>query len=492
MSSCSPKTRLARAWISILLFLSACMPLSAPPGAPANIPATLPAVEPTFTPLPTLTPLDRQPQLNSTPTPASQTVYGEPAGCLPAAEQAARTTEEMLAYADSLLTWSTPLARRKILNVWNAFRQAYAPTGEAVLAFSAGDVQNRYLIQEALDALHVAGFIAWLRADAKIGDHILAIPLRAGVLDGAWGGYVRAYFAGSAALPAEDPNVRAALKLTPCRWMVAAGLAPDLPPGALEGATWTQPDFAAAATAYLAPTDEAAYEVAKRIAWLDGRSEAPALMCGPLAWAITNDAGAFPPGYGAWFQAPKSFWLPKPSENGRPWSLFPPETYVLQRFKGPLGSFDLGIYPLQAGDLLYTYSSGDGFDHVLVVSEVDADGNRFAVTNLVQVSPESSVTIQRVLLYNEADPGAGILRNQWANDRVNGRTGDKAFEIFRWAWREKDVQGQPAAYIVQPGDTLPLVAARWRTPPALIASANRLDPASQLPIGQELMIPPNE
>ncbi len=352
-------------------------------------------------------------------------------------------------------------------------------------------MQNRYTIQEMLNALQVAGFATWYRQNPLAGEHILAVRLRPGILDSEWGEYVRAYFAGSDTQPANDPQILPTLKITPCRWMIAAGLAPDLAAGELENASWAQPDFQNAALAYLAPTDADAVEIAHQIGWLDGLNESPALMCGPLAWAITATAGAFPPGYGAWYRSPKSFWLPKPSENGRPWSLFPPETYDLQRFNQPLASYDLNQSPLEVGDLVYTYSASDGFDHLLVVSESDPDGNRFSVTNLVQVKPKLAYSIQRVLLYKADDPAAGIYHNQWANDRENGRTGDKGFEIFRWAWRAKDISGQPAQYRVRPGDSLPLVAARWRTPPQLIASANQLDPSAPLQIGQLLTIPPN-
>jgi hypothetical protein len=450
---------------------------------PVAFPSPPRRAQPTLTPLPTDVP--GSPTL--TPTSSLPPAYGEPAGCLSASEQFGRTSAQMLAYTDRLLGLSTPLAKRQLARAWNASARDYLPTGQDALAFATGAVQNRYTLQTMLNALHVAGFAAWLRQDEPNGEHILAVRIAPGVLDGPWGGYVRAAFLGAQA----DDTVIPTMRLTPCRWMVALGLAPDLPTGRLENANWDQPDFAVAAQAYLAKDSPAAFAVAHRIAWLDGVSESPALMCGPLAWAISADAGAFPPGYGGWYGNPKSFWLPKPSENGRPWSLFPPEAYILRTSSQPLGSADWSAYPLAVGDLVYTYSGGFGFDHVLVVSESDTDGNRFAVTNLVKHKPVESFSIQRILLYSPVDPDAGYFRDQWVNDRENGRTGDKGFEVFRWAWREKDLSGQPARYIVQPGDSLPLVAARWKTPPTLIIQANRIDPSAPLQVGQELVIPPN-
>ena len=256
--------------------------------------------------------------------------------------------------------------------------------------------------------------------------------------------------------------------------------------------SWQQPDFVTAGQPFLAANTAEAFQVARQINWLnDSNGESPVLMCGPLAWSILNRAGAFPPGYGEWLNNPKSFWLPKPSENGRPWSLFPPDSYSVARFSDPIASFDFSRYPLQPGDLVYTYSGGDGFDHILVVTEEDGNGKVFTVSNLIKIYPQTAYSIQHLLLYDSSDPNAGVYRNEWSKDLRNGRTGHKGFEVFRWKWREKDLSGKAAAYQVAPGDSLALVAAKWRTPPERIASANQLDPAQALKVGQELSIPPN-
>jgi hypothetical protein len=214
-------------------------------------------------------------------------------------------------------------------------------------------------------------------------------------------------------------------------------------------------------------------------------------MCGPLVWSICSDAGVFPPGYGDWLSGPKSFWLPKPEVNGRPWSLFPPETYRVIHIHDPLGRYDFSILPLHPGDMLYTYSGGDGFDHVLVVTEEDEQGRIYAVSNVIRYKPEKRFTIERILLYDPNDAQAGYFRNQWSKDLANGRTGQKGFEVFRWNWRAKDIEGVDVSYIVQPGDTLPLVAARWHTPPEEILKANGLEMDAQLLVGQELIVPAN-
>jgi hypothetical protein len=96
-----------------------------------------------------------------------------------------------------------------------------------------------------------------------------------------------------------------------------------------------------------------------------------------------------------------------------------------------------------------------------------------------------------VVFANLYDPAAGVAKNDWHADRLNGRTGHAGFDVFRWAWVDKDVKGAAVPYAVQVGDTLGLVAARWRTPAELIARYNGLTMEADLSIGQELMIPPN-
>jgi hypothetical protein len=160
-------------------------------------------------------------------------------------------------------------------------------------------------------------------------------------------------------------------------------------------------------------------------------------------------------------------------------------------FRQPLSAFDFAAFPLYPGDFLYTYSKKDGFDHMLVITEKDAAGNVYTVTNLVKIFPEKKVSIERAVFYNESDRALGLAHNEWAVDMKNGRTGHDGFDVFRWTWMTKDITGQPAAYTVRPGDTLGLVAERWKTPAGQIARYNDLALDAALRIGQVLQIPPN-
>jgi len=419
---------------------------------------------------------------------------GEPAGCLSVSNQSAlQDVRAMLNYADSLLGFSRTLTDRLLPDSYNAYTGVFTFDPYGVGSLNVDDVENQFLIQRMLDALQVAGFVSWLRQTPDQGLHILIIPLRdPAVLQSSWKPYIEAYWLDRTALPAGDPKILPTLKLPPCGWMVEQGFAPALDASwwALDGTDW--PDYPRAAVPYLAATNTDAARVARQIDWLgEIFPEGPDTMCGPLAWSILHDAGAFPPGFGAWAVSAKAFWLAKPEENGRPWSLFPKDTYTVKSIRSPLGMYDFRDFPLYPGDFLYTYSARDGFDHMFIITETDGAGNVYTVSNIVKVNPERSTTIERVLLLNINDPFIGIARNEWARDKVNGRTGHAGFEIFRWSWMEKDISGQPARYTVMPGDTYGLIAARWKTPADQIAEYNGDTMDSDLSIGQVVLIPPN-
>lgn len=419
---------------------------------------------------------------------------GEPAGCLSSSEQAAlMDAHAMLQHAQQLLAFSDVLSDRLLPNSWNAYTNLYSFDEFGALTLYVEDIDNQFLVQRILNALHVSGFVAYLRKTSDQGLHILAIPLiDPGVTQSNWAPYLQAYWLSRTALPLGDPYLQPAMKLPPCAWMFERGFAP-----AVDASWYTSdlvgwPDYTRAATSYLAPTNADAKRIAEQINWLGDRfPEGPDTMCGPLVWSILFDSGVFPPGWGGWLVGSKVFWLAKPDKNGRPWSLFPKDSYRAYVFHEPLGKFDFSKFPLYPGDFLYTYSEKDGFDHMLVVTEVDGAGNVYTITNIVKVDPERKTTIEHVLLLNNNDTTSGIARNEWAKDKINGRTGHAGFEVFRWAWMEKDISGQPVSYTVQPGDTVGIIAAYWKTPAQRIAGYNGIETDTPLAVGQVLIIPPN-
>jgi hypothetical protein len=500
-------TTTARLLLLVSMLLSGCQTAVQPPAtqveaAAAAVPtitAVISTTEPVFTVVPE--PLEeptQEPTLEPTHEPISvlpPRSAGEPVGCLPPEAQEEFTTSlEMLAYADRLLKLPQPLAKRILTASWNGQADRYFHSELDVYTLTVSSLKNDYGLQKVLNALHVAGFAAWLRESPDQGLHILAVALLDPVWqDSDWALYIRSYWQDRHSIPEGDPYVIANLKLPPCRWMVERGFAPpvDADWWASNPVDW--PDYTLTASSYLASTTEDANRVAEKIDWLGpGLKEEANTMCGPLAWAQMNDAGAFPPGAGGWLNNPKNFWLSLPPENGRPWSLFPPELYQVYQITQPLSTFDFGRWPLYPGDFLYTYSLRIGFDHMVLVNEVDEDGNIWVITNRVWVRPEKKLTIERVILANFHDPELGIARNEWKLDRKNGITGHAGFDVFRWAWMEKDVNSEPVAYTVQLGDTVGLIAARWRTPADLIARYNGIEIDEDLLLGQELTIPPNE
>lgn len=420
---------------------------------------------------------------------------GDPAGCLSAEAQSELAAGmDMLAYADSLIALDWTLGQRVLPGAWNATTQRYEYDTNRAISLDVSTVKNEYLLQSMLNALHVAGFVAWLRDGARPDQdaHILAVPLVAPeILDETWKPYVDSYWQGPQSTPEGDPYVRPALKLPPCAWMVERGLAPQVDAGWWAENRTGWPDYAAAGEAYLAATTQEANHIARQIDYLGAQLEGADTVCGPLSWSILRDAGAFPPGMGAWLGGSRTFWLADPPVNGRPWSLFPPGTYTVHHFGQPISEFDFGAWPLYPGDFFYTYSAKDGFDHMFVVTEVDAQGNVYTVTNLVHQGDEKQVTIERALLLNLYQPGPGLVYNEW-RDRSNGRTGHDGFDVFRWDWMEKDILGQDVLYTLQPGDTLGLVSLRWKTPADRIAQYNQISGDASLFVGQKLRIPPNK
>ncbi|HEY9078391.1 MAG TPA: LysM peptidoglycan-binding domain-containing protein [Anaerolineaceae bacterium] len=412
----------------------------------------------------------------------------EPAGCLSLEKQAAMTVMRMLDYASSFIPTNSPLSNRSLPRGWNSLTSSYQEGG-GVLFLSFNDLKQLYEINDYARALYVAGFLPWVRQDPLYGLHILAIPLIPGkTVPQTWEAYVQAYWSSDDSRP-PDKTIITKLRLAPCRWMQQARFAPSLSASWMESSSWHYPDLDRGSRPFIAPTYASAIKVAVQINWVEnGDVESPTNMCGPLTWAILQQSRAFPPMIGGWEKGPISFWLPSPKQTGRPWNLFPSGYYYKRSFSTPLSQFNFENFPLYPGDLIYAYSEADGFDHIFVITEIDRYGRRYAVSNVVIMKPQISVTIDRVLIYDPFKPDRGILKSTW-NDIVNGRTGHNGFEVFRWSWLQKDVSGVAASHKIQAGDTLASIATLWHTDPTLIADRNQLDSSKQLQIGEVITIP---
>ncbi len=194
---------------------------------------------------------------------------------------------------------------------------------------------------------------------------------------------------------------------------------PPLPPSWQERVT-------RAAQAYLAPDQEAAQAVARRLDFSPYAD--PSNMCGPLAVAILRDAGVVQSGPSL---AP--YWLLDPRENSYLLRrLFPPARFCYRHFaQGPF-QVDFSAFPLHVGDFLYLYAGTWGtFEHVLVVTRVDEQGRAYAVTNL-NLRPEGYYVVREVLLYDPQRPGEGMFAT-WADyhHAAIGLTGLGGFDLWR-------------------------------------------------------------
>ena len=346
-------------------------------------------------------------------------------------------------------------------------------------------------------ALRTVGFATWLfdqdENGAGSGAHIHAIAIGDADLSPAAlkqltgpGGYLHSNNSQSVPNPVTGLGLQDAPVI--CRWMLEAGYT-DLPtpmPTPTPGLPW-QERLRRAALTYVAPYPEDAEEIARSLNFLDGKSESAENICGPLAAAILRDAGLLPTQPGP-VQDLKSYWQARPIDNGRPWSLFSERDYEVFHFDTPLAEFDFSAWPLQPADFLYTYAKDTGFEHMFVVTEVDAEGRAYTVTNQYQSWGNpiwGSMLILRYLLYNPHSPGDGIIYNEWSNSRL-GQTGHNGFDVLR----KRGLQaGSIYEYTVRPGDVLPELATQYGTTIESLIQANPgLDPA-RLQVGQSLTIP---
>ena len=352
-------------------------------------------------------------------------------------------------------------------------------------------------IEPLIRVLRTVGFAAWLRDENDLepgsGSYIHAIAIGDNDLSPAAqeqltgpAGYLRGNDSQSVSSDHSGLDLYGSPLI--CRWMVDAGYV-DMPtptPIPTPSLPW-QERLRQAALAYQAQYPEDAEEIARSLNFLDGKTESAENICGPLAAAILRDAGLLPTQPGP-VQDLKSYWQARPIDNGRPWSLFPDDDYEVFRFDTPLAEFDFTAWPLQPADFLYTYAKDHGFEHMFVVTEVDAEGRAYTVTNQYQSWANEiwgSMLILRYLLYDPHSPGEGIIYNEWSNSRL-GQTGNSGFEVLRKRGTEA---GTLYTYSVRPGDTLPEMAARFGTTIESLIQANPGLDLANLQVSQPLTIP---
>ena len=192
-------------------------------------------------------------------------------------------------------------------------------------------------------------------------------------------------------------------------------------------AIWQLEKLRVASLKYLAPSDDAAVNVALSLKFVRGADVSN--MCGPLALAILRSGGLVPATVDL-----HDFWLLNPRQADARTLLariFPPAEYTDTFFDQPTNEFDFSKFPLKAGDFLYIYAGDKGsFEHMLTVTRVDGAGRAYTVTNLHTDSYHFD--IREVALYDPTQPGVGQFYEWTRKDNYRlGLTGFGGFEVWR-------------------------------------------------------------
>jgi len=182
---------------------------------------------------------------------------------------------------------------------------------------------------------------------------------------------------------------------------------------------------------YLADTPEQAALVARRINYLGGKSESADNMCGPLSAAILIDSGILNRDV-----EPHDLWLLNARDDGEGGGMhtlqrivFPPQMFEYYRVEQSVVQFDWSTFPLKPGDWLYLFTTPNGFDHMLVVTEVKS-GIPYTVTNWERA--DVGFQIIRTPLYDPDRPGEGLFYEMTNPNRgMMGMSGGKGFLLIR-------------------------------------------------------------
>lgn len=186
---------------------------------------------------------------------------------------------------------------------------------------------------------------------------------------------------------------------------------------------------------YIAETTSEANAVVKSIKFNRGAYENVKNACGPLSIAIMRSGGILPA-----TTSVREIWLLCAREGGKCNGMsvlnreyFPPSEYDYFQTTQSVREYDFAANPLQAGDWLYLYVKHNGFDHMLVVTRVDANGTAYTVTNL---NRGEGFKITEEVLYDPAKPGTGLFYEltdpiRLKYERYLGLSGDGGFMVIR-------------------------------------------------------------
>lgn len=342
-------------------------------------------------------------------------------------------------------------------------------------------------LQRLVRSLRAAGFAAWVRDIDEVyagsGYHIHAIAIgdpqlslpAADQLTGTYG-----YFLGWNGLPQVDgiPVIDREGGAILCGWMLAAGYSDliadaGLPP-ARPPADWAQRLLDAAANMETT-THAASTALARSLYYFGGQTEEPDTLDGPLAGTLWQRAGLLPAGINPARVAAN--YRPTAGRMDALAGWLPAADYL--RLQPPLlaGRIAAEDFSLLPGDLVEM--RGPVGSKMLVITERDAEGRAYSVTPVQQAG---GWLVQRVVVYDPASAEEDLLRRSTAQGLAD------TLDVLRYRWSGLP-ETLPVEYPVQPGDTLPELAARFGVRVEDLLAANPQVNAAQLSVGEGLRIP---
>jgi hypothetical protein len=276
------------------------------------------------------------------------------------------------------------------------------------------------------------------------------------------------YFSGWNGLPRPDGMPVADREGGPvlCGWMIEAGYSDqtagaDLPPAA-PPVDWPERLREAAEQMQTASQAESV-ALARGLYYVDGQSEQPDTLDGPLAGALWVKAGLLPAGLHP--ARTLANYRPRAERMDALAASLPGEDYERIRMAGIDGALALPWQPLP-GDLVELRAATG--NRMAVITEVDADGRAYAVAPVRQADGEWRV--ERGLFFDPGDTGS-----------------IESIDVLRYRWG--GLSPRPLEYSVHAGDTLPGLAERFGVNVEEIVAVNAGIDAGQLEVGAVVVIP---
>jgi hypothetical protein len=348
-------------------------------------------------------------------------------------------------------------------------------------------------IARMIRSLRAAGFAAWLRdtnelfSGSSLHIHAIAVgdaQLSQPALDQLVS--EEGYFFGFNGIPVDNGSPLPDRHGNPvvCNWMIASGYSG--PDQTLEPRQPWQLRLIETAQELITSNEDQTQSIADQLNFYPGTVRGMEDLDGPLAIWMLHESKILLPEDSPVFQY-TYFRLGNLDSEWRFWMQFPVSDYTRFDIPEPAGSFDFTTWPLLAGDVVITNNSGK-YTHLFVVTEVDDTGKAFTVAPVRQ--EDSSVLIQKALLYDPGNREKGLLKNSWSGCELAECKNEGGLTILR----RPDLHlapGTPLEHLVQSGDTIPHIALQYDSQIDAIITANPGVVPEKLEPGYSLTVPVN-